>query len=189
MTIRLIIFSCLLIVSKTISATIPNNMEDAKAWCDSTAIDNVEGIWYFIDDETTVLIHRAEFSHAPSYSIKILENHDGSLIPGTKLGDLQATAKNNEYKMTLFTLKEKGFRLKKSRACKASLSSDGYSMMFKPLKPNIRFIFSPTMILPSFWRLLRISSNVSNETSTSGFIKIYPSYDGNGSSKFQPRVL
>lgn len=59
----------------------------------------------------------------------------------------------------------------------------------KPLR--IRLSFNPSSLLPGFLRLFRLaaSQNADPSIPARAMMKIYPSYDGNGSFRTQPRYL
>ena len=77
----------------------------------------------------------------------------------------------------------------------ATLSKDGDAFLFKrqksPVKVRMNVNFS--RLLPGFWKMLStgISTNGSNASTEApaGMVKVYPSYDGNGSSKRKIRYL
>lgn len=165
--------------------------------CDSMPIDNVEGIWVYPDDNVTVFVVRKpqnSLSSPLEYDLIVVETPDCNLDPGESIGTLTAGADSKKFSLDLFSERKKGV-LTKSRTCTATLSSDGESMSLKMPDSGfkLRLNLNPGVLMPKLWRsLFRISTSGSNRSTPQGLrgmIKIYPSYDGNGSSRRQPRYL
>lgn len=165
--------------------------------CSSLPLDNLEGVWLYPEDKVTVIILRKEdvSSSLPVYDISVVESDDTNLLPGEIIGNIESTAETSKYKITLFT-ERSGNILKNPKTCLASLSKDTDALILKGnngKKFNLRINLNPTRLLPTFWRFVRISANSGNKSSANeapvGMVKIYPSYDGNGSSRRQPRYL
>lgn len=173
------------------------DIDQAIEICSSLPLDNLEGVWLYPEDKVTVIILRKEnaSSSLPVYDISVVESDDTNLLPGEIIGSVESTAESSKYKITLFT-ERAGNILKDSRTCLASLSKDTDALILKGnhgKKFNLRINLNPTRLLPTFWRFVRISANSGNKSSSNetpvGMVKIYPSYDGNGSSRRQPRYL
>ena len=71
--------------------------------------------------------------------------------------------------------------------CIASLTKDNEGLTVKAPKLSLRI--NPLTLLPKFTSLLRVSLQLPVEKAPQGLIRIYPSYDGNGSSRRRPRTL
>lgn len=171
------------------------DMDMAKAICDETPLDNVEGIWVYPEDKVTVLILGA--GHAANsfgeYSISVVETSDARLHPGEEIGRLYATARDNTYKIELQT-EIKNEILLKPKSVLATLSKEGDSFIISRQKPPIkgRLNFNFNRLLPGFWKIVSagISGNSPGKVEVPiGMVKIYPSYDGNGSSRRKVRYL
>lgn len=167
--------------------------------CSALPLDLLEGIWAYPDDNVTVMILKSQPSSSlnlPSYEISVVESDDTRLSPSDVIGSIKATPEASKYEITLFTEKNKDV-LQKSNSCMASLSKDSDALILKGNKQkklNLRLNINPTRLLPNFWRIVRISASAGNNSDASrqpsvGMVKIYPSYDGNGSSRRQPRYL
>ncbi|MCH5227207.1 MAG: hypothetical protein J1F16_05245 [Muribaculaceae bacterium] len=169
----------------------------AKEICTSLPLENVEGLWLYPEDKVTVLILRNNediSGNLPAYNISVVETADASLRPGDLIGTLEATTDENTFKIHLSTEKHNDLLLK-PKSCIATLSKDGDTFTFKrqksPFKGRLNFNFS--RLLPGFWKV--ISAGVYSPTGTSkveapvGMVKLYPSYDGNGSSRRKVRYL
>ncbi|MBD5357631.1 MAG: hypothetical protein HDR88_11610 [Bacteroides sp.] len=174
------------------------DIDQAIEICSTLPLDPLEGIWIYPEDNVTVLILKnnpTSISTLPNYSITVIESDDCRMMPGDKIGTITATAESLKYEINLFTERNKGI-LQKPNSCVASLSKDADSLILKGNKSkklNLRLNLNISRLLPNFWRFVRISSSTGNNTSTAtppvGMVKIYPSYDGNGSSRRQPRYL
>lgn len=173
------------------------DIDQAVELCSSLPLDNLEGVWIYPEDKVTVIILRKEnaSSSLPVYDISVVESDDTNLLPGVIIGNIESTAESSKYKITLYT-ERTGNILRNTRSCLASLSKDTDALVLKGnngKKFNLRININPSRLLPSFWRFVRISANSGNKTSSNeapvGMVKIYPSYDGNGSSRRQPRYL
>lgn len=168
----------------------------AKEICDSLPLENPEGIWIYPEDKVTVLVMRESAnttSSLPAYRITVVRTDDGSVAPGESVGILKATAKSGTYDMELYTLRKNG-KPGTSQKCVATLSSNGDDMLLsrqKKKSPKFRITLNPYTLLPKTWRIIRMSSGMaeSGKDVPAGMVKIYPSYDGNGSSRRHPRYL
>ena len=164
--------------------------------CDSIPLDKMEGIWSYPEDNVTVLVLKTAnliSSALPQYHISVIESSDCDLIPGDRIGQITATPDSKIYDMELYSRRENNL-LVKPRKCVATLSAEGETLLMKQPKSKfrIRININPSILLPKLWRsIFRASASSGNSDSTSpiGMVKIYPSYDGNGSSKRAPRYL
>lgn len=174
------------------------DIDMAREICDRKPLENVEGIWLYPEDGVTVLIlndnTEADHNKFPSYRLTVVDTTDASLKPGDVLGYLSATAEENTFKIELSTEKRNELLLK-PKSVTATLSKDGEAFLFKrqkaPFKGRLTLNFS--RLLPGFWKI--ISTGISQNPTGSGvqlpvgMVKVYPSYDGNGSSKRKVRYL
>lgn len=190
------ILFCILALTNTYAKTnIPRyahkydgiNYSFAETYCNTSPLESAEGIWRFIDDKTDVLIRKCNNDKFDNYyEIIVLSSADKSLKPGIVIGYLFSTLDANKLKMHLYTkLSSKG--IFSPQECVATLSMDKYSLSIEC--PKIKFRINVTGILPHFWRIIRYKIENPAADLPKGFIKIYPSYDGNGSSLSQPRYL
>ena len=173
------------------------DIDMAKEICSQLPLENVEGVWLYPDDKVTVLILNDNDNSGnlllPSYTISVVETSDARLHPGEVIGKLSATAQDNVYKIELSTEKKNDLLLK-PKSCMATLSKDSDSFIIKrsnaPFKGRLNLNFS--RLLPGFWKLVSVGVSQNNGSSVSlpvGMVKIYPSYDGNGSSRRKVRYL
>lgn len=165
--------------------TPPSDILEAQEICDKTDLRPVEGIWTYPDDDVTVMIIRNDEKKG-IYDIYVVESSDCSLNPGMRLGEMRSSADPDKYHISLFTNVKKGILTLPMEGL-ASFNESKESLTVKK-KGGFRIRLNPTRLLPSFWRIASISIK-SGETAPEGMIKIYPSYDGNGSTRRAPRYL
>ena len=174
------------------------DMDMAKELCSQLPLESVEGIWIYPEDKVTVLIlnngDEEKFSRLPSYTISVVETSDCRLHPGDKLGTLKATPTADVFSIELLTEKKNDLLLK-PKSCLATLGKDGDTFIFKQSGKNLRgrLNINFNRLLPGFWKIISTgisSSGTGKNVSPSvGMVKIYPSYDGNGSSRRKIRYL
>lgn len=171
--------------------------EMAEEICRELPLEIVEGVWLYPDDEVTVMIlndNKDSVTSFEEYTISVVETSDARLKPGEKIGKLKATPTAGTFEIELFTEKNNDLLLK-PKTCLATLSKDGDSFLFKKQKSplKMRLNLNLNRLLPGFWKIvsLGVSGNRNNESVTPpvGMVKIYPSYDGNGSSRKKVRYL
>lgn len=165
------------------------DIDMAREICDNTPLDNVEGVWLYPDDHVTVLIIRDNDTGTQAsqrYLIIAVESDDCSIKPGETIGWLETSADPRKLKMQLFTKRSNNI-LASPAECLATLSSDGESISVRGKKLKLKL--NPMSLLPRFWRIARLNVDNPLDKLDPGMIKIYPSYDGNGSSRRKPRYL
>ena len=146
----------------------------AKEYCDSTTIDDLEGIWEFPDDETDVMICRSQWEKH-SYDIIVLSSPDCRLGAGSVIGHASRLADANKFKVSLYTrISSDAFSMPGD--CLGELSADGSSLMFHPKK--IKFSLRSISILPKFWRMIRVKVDNPLDRLARGLVKTYPSGAG-----------
>ena len=182
-------------VNVSAGSPVAYDMDMAKEICDNLPLEEAEGIWMYPDDKVTVLVLKDEETSPNSfetYSISVVETSDARLHPGDKIGSLQATPEEGVYKIELLTERKNDFLLK-PKSCVATLSKDGEAFIIKkqkaPFKGRLNLNFN--RLLPGFWKIVStgISPSANTVKTQVGMVRIYPSYDGNGSSKRKVRYL
>lgn len=134
-------------------ADAPVDYTEACALTDRMGVDELEGVWEYPGDDIIVFIRRdARKSH--QYNITVVESADVRLRPGQLLGTLTDSAVGGDYSMRLYTGVTNGV-LAKAMECHAQLSSDGASLLTDT--PDLKLKISAGMVLPLFWRRLRVS--------------------------------
>lgn len=183
MTAARLIFTPLLLFALSLSAQICD-LQAAREYCDNASLAPIEGVWIFPEDKVTVLVHDAR-SDFGRYDITVVDSENGKLSPGTNIGILELTPEPDTYKLTFYGRGKSPF--KHSQSFVAKLRNEGETISLQRRKTSVRFNF--LSLLPRLGRLLSITtSDPANELS-SGLYRLYPSYDGNGSSRLKPRRL
>lgn len=184
--------------NSVVSTGLAYDMDMAKSLCDELPLENVEGVWLYPEDNVTVLILNDKREETklqyPEYTISVIETSDARIKPGDVIGKLSSTPQEKTFKIELFGEKKNDLLLK-PKSCLATLSSDNEAFIIKkqkaPFKGRLNFNFN--RLLPGFWKIvsLGISQNTNSASAEPpvGMIKIYPSYDGNGSSRRKVRYL
>lgn len=187
MTLRTLISFVLLAVAVSAFAGSPPvyDIEAAKEWCDASPLDRIEGIWEYPEDNVTVLIRKAD-CEPYAYGIDVIEADDCKTLPGERIGEVYLTAQPDRFRMILFTGRKRN-ALCRPKECAATLMADDCGLAVAAKKRN--WAFNPFALLPHFWRLARTSVTDPVKSLPVGMRKIYPSYDGNGSSRFSVRYL
>ena len=173
------------------------DIDMAQEICDRLPLEEVEGIWLYPDDNVTVLLlndNHDSHTQLPTYTLKVVETSDARLHPGETIGTLKATSQANIYAIELATERRNGLLLKPV-TCMGTLSKEGDSFSFKkqktPLRGRLNLNFS--RLLPGFWKMISTgisSSGTGNSVQLPvGMVKVYPGYDGNGSSRRKIRYL
>ena len=180
------------------SPRIAYDLDMAREICSQLPLENPEGIWIYPEDKVTVMILRNdEFddrNNLPVYDITVVETSDARIYPGDLIGRLYATAKENAFKIELSTEKKNDLMLK-PKSCMATLSKDADAFIIKkqnaPFKGRLNLNLS--RLLPGFWKMVSMGLSPAIDNNSieipAGMLKIYPSYDGNGSSKRKIRYL
>ena len=160
-------------------------LDSAIAWCQGRPLDRIEGVWHYPDDHVRVLIRKVE-QHDYQYEILAIDSEDLSVIPGEKIGEVRITADPARFVMRLFTSRRNGHPAS-PRECSASLTACDDGLAIEVPKRSWRF--NPLAILPRFWRIVSVRRSDPVKSQPVGMQRIFPSYDGNGSSRFHIRYL
>lgn len=172
------------------------DMLQAEEICSDLPLETIEGIWNYPEDKVSVLILRDEEGGQGNqkYTISVVQTEDARLKPGDIIGSLSATADANVFKIELATERKNDYLLK-PKSCLATLSKDGDSFKIKKQNTGIRgrLNLNFNRLLPGFWKI--VSTGISTSSGQSkveppvGMIKVFPSYDGNRSSRRKIRYL
>lgn len=152
----------------------------AREYCDTTALQRIEGIWEMTTKECSVLISR-DGNSRDHYIMTVIDSRDARILPGTVIGNIETSADPNQFLLTM-----KG-DLKLKIKCLATLSSDDMALHIE--KPRHRLKFSPTLLLSRFWRLFRYESDSPAERIKNGLIRLYPRGINNQSNDFRVKYL
>lgn len=163
----------------------PQDLAAARDLCDTLPLSGPEGIWRFEADKVTVLILKNPEKKG-FWDIAVVESDDRALHEGDIIGWLQESTNPDKFTMHLFTSRKRG-RLCKPGSCLVTYSQKNESLTVEAGK--VKFSFNPLGLLSQFRRGLSIRYDNPLEKLPSGMIKLYPGYDGNGSSRRKIRYL
>lgn len=150
-----------------------------KARCRTMALQPIEGLWYYSEEKTLLMIERADDSldgHNVKYRMVYVDSDDYDLLPGTVIGYIERGASNSKYALWLFSERDLSTLLKPVR-CVATLSSDGESLTFVKPSVKLKFRMNITRFLPTLFKGLSVIAEKGSETMPLGFRKIYPAAD------------
>lgn len=171
--LRLLISCILIVLGQPIwtGATEICDMGAAKEWCDNAMLDILEGIWEYPDDHTTVLIRR---NHADNseYDIIVVASPDTRIKAGDIIGYMKKSPDPTQYEMGVYKTKNKQGVLKELGKCLARLNEKNDALTVKGR--SVKFSLGSRYLLPSFWRLLRITVKDPLENLPEGLVRIYP---------------
>lgn len=163
----------------------PADLVEARDFCDNADLRPIEGLWTYPQDDVTVIIFRND-SRKGIYDIYVVEAADCSLKPGMLLGELRESTDPDKFTLKLYTAVKNGiFSLPQEAIATHSETKESLSVR-KKRKFSLRI--NPTRLLPSFWRIASVSIR-QTDPAPEGMIKVYPSYDGNNSTRRGPRYL
>ena len=148
----------------------------------------IEGIWQFPSDGATIVIERHSSddpldNNDTHYRMVIVSSPSRSLLPGTIMGTLYATAKRNTYAATIFTDTDGGSRMLKPKQFTLTLTDDS-RLTFRRKGDRVRL---------QLWRMLPYISRLGvrvyhdrDADDNEGCIRVFPTSE---STPLQPRYL
>lgn len=166
------------------ATALPADILAAREYCDTSPLAPVEGIWSYPEDGVTVLVRRA--ADGRGFDVVAIESEDVRIHPGDAIGSLHPSVDPRQFRLVLDTDARRRSLIRPAE-CLATLTKDGSAMTVRSRKLSLKI--NASWILPRFWRIVRISSKDPLDDLPAGMIRIYPSYDGNGSNPHEPRYL
>ena len=171
------------------SRTLPTSRQEAESILMESAVDPAEGIWRDPASETLFYV-AADPLKRGHYTVSILETYDCRLVPGLQVGTLASTADSRKFRLSLCSKVKKGVP-GDPRDCAATLNNEADVLLID--SPKLKLAVNPSVILPRLWNTLRIPLRVRVDNPADdlpqGWVKVCPSYDGNGSRRGFPRAL
>ena len=162
------------------------DMAVAREWCDSQQLHRIEGIWEFPEDGVKVIIMAAGNAAGCDYEMRVIGAVGTTLRPGDIIGRLSRTSHPDKFRLEM----RRTAKLTLSRKwipCAATLAASDAAL--DVASQNRKLTFNPLGLLPYFWRVARLRASDPAASLPHGLVRLYPSYDGNGSSLFNPRYL
>lgn len=165
------------------------NIIAAQNLCSNIPLSPLEGIWEYPADEVTLMILRNMWEKG-RYDVYVVEAVDCRLDAGMRIGYAVDSADPNQFKLALCSKMKSGIPGGFIN-CLAKLDRNGESLRIQA--PKVKLTLNPSVVLPVLWNKLRIGVRLKTsdpmENFPEGWIRVYPSYDGNGSSLSHPRYL
>lgn len=165
--ILVIIALCITIIAKGDEIS---DLGKAREWCDGAMLEPIEGIWVIPADETEVLIRRSGVSEM-KYDIILISSPDTRLQPGKVIGSLKKSPSKSKLEIDLFRNIERG-NLGNPGKCVATFDAKEGSITIEESK--VKASLRPSLLLPSFWRSIRITVDNPGKKIPAGMIKTYP---------------
>ncbi|MGN0213639.1 MAG: hypothetical protein ACI4AH_02390 [Muribaculaceae bacterium] len=195
-------FSCALdtLASGTKNINIPEaaatvdydcSIEALKSKLKSVPLQPVEGIWYYNEDKTTVLIERVDSEESRvqlTYRIVYVNSDDYDVLPGTVVGYIEPSAEIGKYVLWIYSEIDVG-SLTRPVKCVATLSSEGDVLTFVRTKWKFKFRANLARFLPSLFKGLSLLTDYDEAKIPLGFRKIFPARDGDGTTNGVIRYL
>lgn len=165
----------------------PVGRAEAEEYCLTHSLGTIEGIWEYPGDGVTVLIYRDKKApQSAPYDLIVVDSDASLLSPGEKLGEAIPTPDPKQFQLNIFSSKKKGI-LTDPRKCAAKLIDSDNALEISTRK--VKFSFHALSFIPRFWRVVSVKVDDPAAALPVGMIKVFPSYDGNGSSRQKPRIL
>ena len=165
------------------------NEDTARAICDEAGSRTIEGIWYYAQEHTTLLIERCgDALGGMRYRAVYLDSDDNELLPGTVMGYLEPSVNANVYAIWLYSARE-GSVLKHPVQCVARMGENGASLVFEHRKISFRFRINLARFLPSLFKGISLIPDMEKEELPVGFHRIYPTADDNDTATGEIRYL
>lgn len=151
-----------------------SDMGRAREYCDSAALDRIEGIWRFPADDTVVLIRRDLGRKSRGYELVVVSSPDCRLSPGDRIGEIEAGMDPSKMKLSLSRTKRDGIFSDPGRWAILFNDKEG---TIRIEKRTLKLRLSNTIyrLLPQFWRLVSmVKTEDPQEKLPEGMVRIYP---------------
>ncbi|MCH5319987.1 MAG: hypothetical protein J1E38_09825 [Paramuribaculum sp.] len=142
----------------------------------------IEGIWQFLADGSKIAIERNDESEGLEYRIVVIRSSNRLLRPGTLIGNLLPTGKNNIFQATVYSSDADGGKLRLPKTYTLTLGDEDSRLIFSKVKS--RYKINLWRLVPYMWRGVIRSSDGDSQT-TEGCVKIFP----DPSKPVEPRYL
>lgn len=167
------------------------DLEGCKAWCDTTPLKHIEGIYSFPGHNSLVQVKLAKNRQSlqPGYcEIISLLSHNILEEPGQVIGYLLPTGETTKYKLVLYT-SFKPDRVSKPKEYAVTFNSAQGVLSIQ--KSKGRMSFNPLALLPKIGRIFRFyPGNNPARMLPEALVRIYPPVrDNTGSAPIFPIYL
>ena len=149
------------------------DVDSMRVRLEETAMQPLEGIWYYPNEEMTLGIERYKGQHNIGYRIILLDSHDINVMPGTVIGYIASSAVDNKYRLWLYSQRDR-LTLKKPLECVATLNKTATTLTFDPPHWKVKVRVNIARFLPTLFNGVSIIPDKAGEKLPVGFRKIYP---------------
>lgn len=150
--------------------------DEVKARCDETDLQPIEGIWYYPDENMTVVVERninPLNDVRTDYRIVLISAEDMSLLPGTVIGYCSQSADHNKYKMWIYT-EQSGSLIENPQLCVGELNHERNELLIERSEVNVRVRINFSRFLPKLMKGIYAVPTKKDVKIPEGFRKIYP---------------
>ncbi len=151
--------------------------------CDAMDLQPLEGLWFYPDENMTVMIERCDDSvplDYREYRLVLVSADDLSLLPGTVIGYCKPTVDADVFKLWLYA-EQKNEILENPQLCKATLNSSHDEFVVERSKFDFKLRVNFSRFLPKLLKGITIStSGVDKVEIPEGFRKVYPKTKSRG---------
>lgn len=162
------------------------DIASARQWCDTAQLHRIEGVWEFPEDGLRVLVVSSPGGIGCDYEMRVIGSFGTKLGPGELIGKISRTSHPDKFRLEMRRMGKNPLSAKWT-PCAATLTASDAAL--DVATRSRKFTFNPLGLLPYFWRVARMRASDPAAALPHGLIRVYPSYDGNGSSMFNPRYL
>lgn len=138
----------------------------------ATDMQPLEGIYSYPTEQMTIGIERWHGDDGITHRLVLLASDDLDLLPGTVMGFMAPSAKDNKYRLWLYSERDR-VTLFKPMECVATVDADG-SITFDPPHWRVKVRVNFARFLPSIFRGVSIIPEIEKEKLPVGFKKIFP---------------
>ena len=151
--------------------------DKARERCDAMDLQTIEGIWYYPDEDMTVMIERCDDSKPleyRDYRMVLVSSDDLSLLPGTVIGYCKPTVSAQVYKMWIYAEKKDSV-LENLLMCKATVNAVGDEITVERSKVDLKVRVNFSRFLPRLLGGISVTTTgVDNVEVPEGLRKVYP---------------
>ncbi len=147
--------------------------ESMKARFAESDMQQLEGIWYYPNEEMTLGIERFRGLHNIGYRIILLDSPDIDLMPGTVIGYIASSAVDSKYQLWLYSQRSH-LTLTKPLECVATLNAKATTLTFDPPHWKVKVRVNIARFLPTLFNGISVIPEKTGERLPIGFRKIYP---------------
>ncbi len=169
--------------SETLSGYAQSQVENR---LQQSGLHNIEGIWQFVNNGTTIAIERFNPDNLPNngvhlYRLVIIESPNRLIKNGTVMGYAIATAKRNNYEARIYTSAHNGNILSNTKNAILTLNEDN-RLIFNEYKTGVQI---------NLWRwipyIFRVGIKIKNTRpkGLDGCVRIFPT----PTTPLEPRYL